>query len=103
MVNVSILALPRSTRSEIAGRSGQAWRVRLKAPPAQGAANEELVDLLAKVLSIPKAAVVVRAGWSSRRKLVRISADLGRDEIEALLDRAAGGPSGRAPERLDGA
>ncbi len=63
---------PRAHRSEVAGRHGDAIKVRLAAPPVDGAANEELVRLLAELLGVGRRAVRVVSGRAARRKLVEI-------------------------------
>lgn len=67
-----ILAKPRARRTELAGTYDGALCVRLQAPPVDGKANQELMGFLARVLGVPKAAVTLRRGASSRRKLVAI-------------------------------
>lgn len=66
------------------GRHGDGWRVRLTAPPEKGRANEALVALLAETLRVPKSAVRVVAGRTSRRKVVEVD-DLEVAEIESRL------------------
>ena len=63
---------PRAKRSAAAGRHGDALRVRLAAPPVDGAANEELVRFLAEALDLPRRAVRLVAGRTSRRKVVEL-------------------------------
>ncbi|HET9602740.1 MAG TPA: DUF167 domain-containing protein [Gemmatimonadales bacterium] len=71
-LTLTILVQPRASRSEIVGPHGDALKVRLAAPPVDGAANEELVRLLAKEYGVPKSAIAIVAGLSSRRKTVRV-------------------------------
>ena len=47
--------------------------VRLQAPPVEGAANEELIEVLARALQVPKRAVTIAAGDRSRQKRVRVA------------------------------
>jgi hypothetical protein len=75
---------PRARRSEVAGRHGDAIKVRLAAPPVDGAANEELVRFLAEALGVPRRAVRLTAGLQSRRKTVEIDGLTGA-AAEALL------------------
>src|ERR671928_1997493 len=63
---------PRAARSEIIGIRGDALKVRVAAPPVDGAANAALVELLAAALGIPRRNVRVVAGASSRSKIVEI-------------------------------
>jgi uncharacterized protein (TIGR00251 family) len=46
--------------------------VRLNAPPVDGEANAELIDLMARTLRVPKVAITIKAGESSRRKTLQI-------------------------------
>ena len=63
---------PRARRSEVAGRHGDAIKVRLAAPPVDGAANEELVRFLAEKLGVARRGVRITSGLTSRRKQVEI-------------------------------
>jgi len=63
---------PRAKRSEVAGRHGDALKVRLAAPPVDGAANEELVRLLAEALGLPRRSVRIVAGITGRDKVVEV-------------------------------
>lgn len=70
---LNIRVIPRAKRSGVGGTRGDAWLVRLQAPPVDGAANEELVIVLANVLDVPKRAVTIVAGERSREKRVRVT------------------------------
>jgi uncharacterized protein (TIGR00251 family) len=63
---------PRARRTEVAGEHGEAVKIRLAAPPVDGAANEALRRFLAERLCVPRAAVRVVAGLSSRDKMVEV-------------------------------
>ena len=63
---------PRASRSEVTGRFGDAVKIRLAAPPVDGAANEELVRFVAELLKVPKSAVTITAGLTSKRKTLQI-------------------------------
>jgi len=65
--------IPRAKRSGVGGMRGDAWLIRLQAPPVDGAANEELISVLAKLLDVPKRAVTIVAGERSREKRVRVA------------------------------
>lgn len=69
---VNVRVIPRAAKSGVAGTRGDAWLVRLQAPPVDGAANAELTAVLAIVLGVPKRAVSIIAGETSRQKRVRI-------------------------------
>ena len=65
---LDIKVIPRAGRSDVAGTRDNALLVRLAAPPVEGAANAELVDLLARLLLVPRRHVVVISGEKSRKK-----------------------------------
>ena len=64
--------IPRSPRTRVDGRRGDAILVRLKAPPVDGAANDALVAFLAEVLEVPRRSIAVVSGQTSRDKRVRV-------------------------------
>jgi uncharacterized protein (TIGR00251 family) len=72
-LTLRILVQPRASRSEIVGPHGDALKVRLAAPPVDGAANEELIRLLAREYRVPRSAVSIISGHGSRRKVVEIA------------------------------
>ena len=72
-VIISVRVIPRAGRSEIAGVRGGALLVRLNAPPVDGAANSELIEVLAEALAVPKRNVSIASGMTSKQKRVRIS------------------------------
>lgn len=72
VVRVAVHVQPRASRSEIVGVHGTALKVRLEAPPVDGAANEALVTLLAERLGVPRRSVRVVAGATARAKTVEI-------------------------------
>ena len=75
---------PRASRSEIVGEYDGAIRVRLSAPPVDGAANDALVDLLARELSVARRNIAIVSGASSRNKSVAV-AGVDVASVERLL------------------
>jgi uncharacterized protein (TIGR00251 family) len=69
----SVLVVPRASRSEIVGEHQGSLRIRLAAPPVDGAANDELRRLLAETLKVPRSSVQLMSGLSSRTKRIRIA------------------------------
>ena len=65
--------VPRARTTGVAGRHGDALKIRLAAPPVDGAANDELVRFLAEQLAVPRSAVTITAGGTGRRKTVKIT------------------------------
>jgi uncharacterized protein (TIGR00251 family) len=71
-VTIAVRVIPRAGRSGVAGRRGDALLVRLNAPPVDGAANTELIEVLASALGIAKRSVTIVSGVRSRTKRVRL-------------------------------
>lgn len=71
-VRFAIHVQPRAKKPGIDGTHGDALRVRVHAPPVEGAANEAVVALLAAALGVPARAVHIAAGQSGRQKLVDV-------------------------------
>jgi len=63
---------PRSSRNEIVGAIENIVKIKLTAPPVGGAANEMLVEMLAKHFKIRKSDVSIVKGESSRHKLIKL-------------------------------
>jgi uncharacterized protein (TIGR00251 family) len=81
----AVRIVPRASRGEIAGEYNGALRIRIAAPPVDGAANRELVRLLAKSFKLPQNAVEIVSGTGSKNKVVRIAgADSARLEQMSL-------------------
>lgn len=76
---INVRVIPRAGKRGIAGMRGDALLVRLKAAPVDGAANAELIEVLADAFGVPKRAVSIVSGERSRQKRVRIEA--ATDEI----------------------
>ncbi len=75
---------PRSSRSEIAGLQDDAVKIKLTAPPVEGAANKMCVELLAKSLKVRKSDVEIIRGQGSRTKKVLVRS-VSRDVVTSLL------------------
>jgi len=75
------------------GLHGDALRIRLSAPPVDGAANEALIRYLAERLGLPRSAVELVSGASGRRKVLRIGGVTAETASRALLVGGTG--SGR--------
>jgi uncharacterized protein (TIGR00251 family) len=71
-VTFAVRVIPRAGRTGVAGTRGDALVVRLAAPPVEGAANDALVDFLARAFDRPKRDVRIVSGQSSRDKRVTI-------------------------------
>ena len=88
MPRITIIVSPGATRTELVGRHGDGWKVRVAAPAEGGRANEALVHLLADLLALPRDRVRIVSGHASRRKLVEVT-DLEAEEVGRRLEAAA--------------
>jgi uncharacterized protein (TIGR00251 family) len=70
-LRISVRVIPRSSKNEITWE-GDALKVRLTAPPVDGAANEALLKLLAERLNLPKSALHIVHGATGRQKVLQI-------------------------------
>jgi hypothetical protein len=75
---------PGAARAEVVGRHGDAWKVRVPAPPERGRANDAVVELLASALDVDRRDVALVSGHSSRDKIVELSG-LSPEEAERRL------------------
>jgi uncharacterized protein (TIGR00251 family) len=72
-IRFAVRVQPRASTTAVAGVHGGALRVRLQAPPVDGAANDALVAFLASSLGLPKRSVRIVAGLASRTKTIEVS------------------------------
>ena len=78
-VRFSVRVQPRASKTEVAGMHGEALKVRIAAPPVDGAANDALTIFLAEIFMVSRRNVRIVGGETSRSKLV---------EIEGTTERA---------------
>lgn len=71
-------------RSEVVGRLGDAWKLRVRSAPERGRANDEVTTLLAHTLGLPVRDVRIVSGHTSREKVVEIGG-LDLDEVQRRL------------------
>jgi uncharacterized protein (TIGR00251 family) len=85
-VRIAVQITPNAKKTEVIGVLGDALKLKLQAQPIEGRANEALVRFLATVLSVPRSAVSITHGLTSKRKLVEVkSGVLTTEEVERLL------------------
>jgi len=104
---VLLHVVPRASRTEIAGLHGNAVKLKVHAPPADGAANRECRSFLARLLGVPEAHVTLRAGARSREKtfaVAGVSMDDTMRRISITLPAPEGGlmKTGDPPKRKQG-
>jgi uncharacterized protein len=72
-VAFSVRVQPRARRNAIIGELGDAIKLALTAPPVEGKANDACIGFFADVLQVPRSAVSIIAGQTSRNKVIRVT------------------------------
>ena len=80
---LKIKAVPNSSVNKIMQEIDGALKIKLKAPPVDGAANKELIKFLSKKFKIPKTDISIKKGGNSKTKEIEISNS--KSEIETML------------------
>lgn len=70
---LNIYVVPRSSRTEIVGIYNDCLKIKLKSPPVENAANEELIRFLAKRLKVPRQNIEIIAGEKQKRKVISVN------------------------------
>ena len=81
---ITVKVQPRAQKTELAERLGDAYKLRLAAPPVDGKANEACVRFFAERFGVAKSAVRIVQGLSGRLKVVEIDG-AGQEEVERML------------------
>jgi uncharacterized protein (TIGR00251 family) len=84
---VRLRVSPGARRTELVGRHGEGWKVRVAAAPEGGRANDAVLDLLASELELPRRSLSIVSGHSAREKVVLMEG-IDRAESERRLERA---------------
>jgi uncharacterized protein (TIGR00251 family) len=84
-VRFAVRVQPRSSRAGVDGVHGDALKVRVHAPPVEGAANAAVIEVIAAALGVPKRSVRIVTGEASRSKVVEVSGLAAREVRRALL------------------
>lgn len=84
---LNVRVIPRAGKSGIAGARHDALLVRLNAPPVEGAANAELIEVLARAFGIPRRHITLMSGERSRTKRVRVTG-VTVEEANRLLNQS---------------
>lgn len=78
-----LLVQPRSAKNQIVGLHGDALKIKLTAPPVEGAANAMCIKFLAKCIGVPKSAIDIVSGQTGRNKRICVHWPEGRDGASA--------------------
>jgi uncharacterized protein (TIGR00251 family) len=89
LIYFNVRVIPRSSKPGIAGLRDDAWLVRLKSPPVEGAANAELIDVIAAALHLPKRNVAIVSGKRSKLKRVSVAGVTSEEAAAAMQSASA--------------
>jgi hypothetical protein len=81
-VTFLVLVQPRAAKAAIVGAHDKALKIKLTAPPVEGAANKQCIALLAKALGHPKSCIEITGGQTSRHKQILVRAKSGAMNTE---------------------
>ena len=79
-----VRVVPRASKSEIIGEHDGALKVRIASPPVDGAANLELIRVLAKKLGVSRNDIEIISGATSKNKRIRVT-NLSQSKLEELI------------------
>jgi uncharacterized protein len=85
-VSFAIKVQPRARRNAVVGELGGAVKIALTAPPVDGRANQACIEFLVELLSLPRSAIEIVSGQSSRSKVIRV-AGISVQQLRVLLQR----------------
>ncbi len=87
-ITFKVFIQPRSSKNMISGLHGDALKIKLTAPPVDGAANKMCVEYLAKCLKVSKSSLEIVSGHTSRTKqvLVQCENDKERERLKHLIE-----------------
>jgi hypothetical protein len=71
-ITFAVHAQPRAARSAVVGAVEDALKIKLAAPPVDGAANEELIRFLAQLFAVPRRAITILSGATAKTKILRL-------------------------------
>jgi hypothetical protein len=83
-VTFAVRVAPRSSRNQIVGVEGGALKIKLTAPPVEGAANAALIEFVAEWLGVRRSAVSIVSGDKTRNKLVHVNG-VTREDLSTKL------------------
>ena len=83
-ISIAIKVAPRASRSEVVGMHDGALKIRIAAPPVDGAANAEMIKILAKFFGVAKSDISIVSGETSKNKRIKIE-NLSVSKLEELI------------------
>lgn len=85
-MKIKVYIQPGSKKSCYAGMYDGLPKIKIAAPPVDGAANSEVINYFSKLLDIPKKNIIISSGASSRLKILDIDTELSKEEIYLAIE-----------------
>lgn len=85
-MKIKIYIRPSAKKAGYAGLYNDMPKIKITAPPVDGAANSEIIKIFSKLLNIPKASIEITSGLSSRNKTLEINENITYEEIIKKLE-----------------
>ena len=85
-MKLSIKVIPSSSKDCIAGWLGDTLKIKVKAPPEKGKANQSVINVLEKHLNLPKDCIEISRGVTSSKKIIEITCDSEQEINDKLKD-----------------
>ncbi|MGM0600063.1 MAG: DUF167 domain-containing protein [Candidatus Rifleibacteriota bacterium] len=92
-IRLKVLAVPKSSRTQVVDLLEDKCKIKVKAPPVEGKANKVLLNALAKLFKLPKKAVVLDKGSAGRNK-VFILKEISLEKASSVLDKILSAKAG---------
>ncbi len=86
-MKIKVYIQPNSKKAGYAGIYDGLPKLKVSAPPVDGAANAEIIKIFSKLLNIPKSDVTISSGHASRLKILDINTDKSCEEIISILEK----------------
>lgn len=80
-MKIKVYIQPNSKKAGYAGVYDGLPKLKITAPPVDGAANAEIIKIFSKLLNIPKSDIIISSGQASRLKILDINTDMSHEEI----------------------
>ena len=97
---IRVKVLPRSSKTEIAGKADGVYRIKLTAPPVDGKANKALINFFAKKTGLPKRKFQIVSGEHSRNKTIRIDTVSPENTMKCLEENSVQGTVVRGQDQF---
>jgi uncharacterized protein len=85
-VTFAVKVHPSARKNAITGELGDALKLSLTSPPAEGRANEACIEFFAKLLKVPRSSVTIGSGRASRAKVIRVDG-LSADDVRRRIGK----------------